>query len=152
MSADNTQATMTTPLNTMNLTPLTKAHIIEVMDHMRLMGGAPASDKMKKAYVCRLGGLLKRGALQVLDRPEEFKEVLDVNGRTAISSFSFVKSANQFMNTLCQTGRWHEFYAGDLDSAAIAYRQLTRELSALEKAETACRKREVREGTDKVLA
>jgi len=132
---------MTTPVNTMNLTPLTKAHIIEVIDHMRLMGGAPASDKMKKAYVCRLGGLLKRGALQALDQPEKFKEDLDVNGRTAISSLGFVKSANQFMNTLCQTGRWHEFYAGDLDSAAIAYRQLTRELITRERAETASRKR-----------
>lgn len=143
MSADTAQTTIAMNANAAsdNRTPLTKAHINEVIDHMRLMGGAPASDKMKKAYVCRLGGLLKRGALQVLDQPEKFKDVLDVNGRTAISSLSFVKSANQFINTLCQTGRWHEFYAGDLDSAAIEYRKLTRELSAREKLETASRKR-----------
>lgn len=141
MASSTISANMTSDTVETGLTPLTKEAVVEVIANMRLLGGAPASDKMKKAYVCRLGGLLKRNALQLLDQPEKFKEALDVEGRSATSSLGFVKSATQFINTLCQTGRWHEFYRGDLNSAAVAYRQLIRELGARDRIETAARKR-----------
>jgi len=113
--------------------PLTKPVLADIVSQMRLIGGAPASDKMKAAYVSRLSGLLRKGALQFLDQPEMFKKSLDVDGRSATSSLGYVKPVLQFIQTLYQTGRWSEFYDGDFDETAIAYRQLSSELHARQK-------------------
>ena len=126
--------------------PLTKPVLVDIISEMRLIGGAPASDKMKAAYVSRLGGLLKKGALQLLDQPEMFKKSLDVDGRSATSSLGYVKPVLQFIQTLHQTGRWSEFYDADFDRTAIAYRQLSSELHARQKMDLAEKNTSLGEG------
>jgi hypothetical protein len=129
--------------------PLTKPVLVDIISQMRLIGGAPASDKMKAAYVSRLSGLLKKGALQLLDQPELFKKTLDVDGRTATSSLGYVKPVLQFIQTLYQTGRWLEFYDRDFDKTAIAYRQLSSELHAKQKLDLLGNPTRLKEEVDK---
>jgi hypothetical protein len=123
------------------LTPLTKERIAEIIAHMRLMGGAPAPERMKETYVTRLNGLLGRGVLQVLDRPQEFESKMRVHEKSACSTTAYLKVVNQYMQTLLHTGRWHDYYRCSFDDAAAAYRQMSQDLNAREKVEAAARKR-----------
>jgi hypothetical protein len=115
--------------------PLTKEAIAGVMDNMRVKG-APASDKIKKDYCSRLGGLLKRGVLQVLDQPDRFEEMWKAQGWTACNSLSYIKTVGQWISSLHQTGRWQKYYGGDLDGSAFSIREMSRRLNAQNKLES----------------
>ena len=123
------------------LKPLTKAVIAEIISEMRLMGGAPAPEHMKKIYVTRLNGLLGRGVLQLLDKPQEFERRMKVHEKSACSTVAYLKVVNQFMQTLMHTGQWNAFYEGSFDQCAADYRRLSQELNTREKAEAAGRRR-----------
>ena len=123
------------------LRPLTKSVIAEIMAEMRLMGGAPASGRMKEIYITRLNGLLKRGVLEVIDNPREFESRMNVQEKSACSTVAYLKVVNQYMQTLLQTGQWITFYKGDFDSAAASYRRLGQDLNAREKIEAAGRRK-----------
>ena len=124
----------------MNLIPMTKATVADIMKDMRMMGGAPASDKTRQVYITRLCGLIKPGALWVLDQPELFKKIMRVCERPACSNLSYLKAVIQLIHTLDRTGRWGLYYAGDLETTAVAYRTLIREMNMREKEEAASRK------------
>src|SRR3982751_6593615 len=112
----------------MGKVPITKQRIAEVMDSMRIKG-APASDKLKRDYCSRLGGLLKRGVLQVLDQPEAFDKMWKAQEWTPSNSLSYIKTVGQWIASLHQTGKWQEFYNGDLDDSALYVRQMSRHLN-----------------------
>ncbi|KAJ3029872.1 hypothetical protein HDV00_009354 [Rhizophlyctis rosea] len=107
------------------LTLLTKDRVRDVISQMRLMGGAPASDKMKDEYTIRLCGLIKHDALAVIDQLEEFRRIMRVDDRSATSSIAYVKVLNQFIQTLLHTGQLRYYSRGDLTATASAYRKMS---------------------------
>jgi len=107
---------------------ITKQRIREVIDHMWVKG-APASDKTKKDYSSRVGGLLKRGILQVLDDPKEFEKRWNEQGWTACNSLAYLKCCSQWITTLHQLGRWHDYYGGNIADCTSAVRNLSRRLN-----------------------
>ena len=109
---------------------LAKCIVTEIMQDMRLMGGDPPSDNVRRAYVSRLVGLLNHGALQVLDQPHQFPSVMKIHERPPSSNLSFLKAVMQFIQTLTRKGRWYEFFKADAEPAADAYRRLIRLMNA----------------------
>jgi hypothetical protein len=109
--------------------PITKECIADIMDKMRVKG-APASDKIKRDYRSRLGGLLKRGILPALDRPILFEERWNAQGWTACNSLAYLKTINQWIETLHWASRWSEYYTGELGNSAFTVRDMTRKLNA----------------------
>lgn len=116
---------------------ITKERIREVIDHM-LVKGAPASDKIKKDYCSRIGGLLKRGILQVLDDPKEFEKKWNQQGWTLISQLAYLKAISQWITTLQRTSMWPVFYGAEIAHAGYAVRTMTRDLNARNKLRQAC--------------
>ena len=112
---------------------ITKAVIQETLQHMRT-SGAPATDQLKKDYTSRLGGLLKRGLLQVLDKPEVLRTMLEAQGWSPSSALAYNRSISQWIQTLQQRGQWQEFYEGSADDIALLIRRMTRELNLQNKA------------------
>ena len=112
-----------------NSMPLTKDVIEDIMKDMQLMGGDLPSECVRKAYVVRLNGLLKHGALQVLDHPQRFESTMEMKRRPPNSNLSFLKAILQFIQTLKRKGRWYEFYQQDAETTLAAYRQLIRQMN-----------------------
>jgi hypothetical protein len=119
--------------------PITKECIADVMDKMRVKG-APASDRIKKDYCSRLGGLLKRGILQVLDQPDLFEEKWKAQGWTACNSLAYLKTLSQWVETLHWAGRWSEFYTGELGNSSFTVRDMTRKLNTENNLQLAARR------------
>ena len=113
---------------------ITKECISDVMGKMRVKG-APASDRIQKDYSSRLGGLLKRGILPVLDQPELFRKLLETQGWTTCNKLAYLKTVSQWIITLQQINGWKDFYVGEIAYAGFAVRNMTRDLNASVKAQ-----------------
>lgn len=110
---------------------LTKDIVVNILQNYQCSG---ASEKTRQIYISRLLCLLKRGALQLLDQPERFKDAVRIDERPAGSNLSVLKAVIQFTQALLLSGQWYNYYQNDVEATTIAYRQLVRQMNVQEKA------------------
>jgi len=84
-----------------------------------------------------LGGLLKRGILQVLDQPENFMELLKTQRWTTCNELAYLKAVSQWITTLHQSNQWRMIYSREIGDSMFAVKNTISELNTRRKMETA---------------